>query len=1083
MKFAKSLLRNQVPEWTTSYVDYKSLKKLIRQAAQAQNPNDATAPFFYALDRNVELVDHFYNSKHAEYSRRLRYLSDKFHSISAQNLEEDELDDLIGILMELRAQFRKLQWYADINKRGFAKILKKFDKKIGTHTQTRYLTSKILILAFANEKPIAEELALINKFLKQLAPSQSANGTEDLLNGLQRKTRSNSMESMDESLCEFYKAVDEGDPVQLQSLFSKHLLSPKSLSNLLVRTLSSKSTKCIPTVLEHCNTLEDSNDINARTLLHRFIIQRGRSTESTNIVGAVYDHTSQNGSKRDGVHASNAEDNFGPVVRCLLEHLKPAERKALVTTDHQLRTPLHYSCRFGLTEITRQLMLFLTEWKLLGADGVFGPEWYDSEGMTPVDLAIIHNHSAATAVVLELNGPPETNHLDPLLLTAARLNSTATLQVLLDFDCSIDYRDPQTGETALYITAKYGFEDSSQLLIDRGADLEIAENTYGWTPLFVTAVDGTINIARALINAGAVTTRTDTSGWTAKEHAALRGHIALSKLLPFAPYVENSSNASTAPTPERVESPAPVNSENGSLQRRNARTDVELLKTFGHRYIQDSKKTMILVTLGWKDVRKTTSPISLDSVPLTQAGQTELDTALSLVVSASHCTGEPLISDLPIADDSTEQVTFFTEDVSSVQLYFDLVPTYGSSTKVLGRAVALLGNVIKKVGNSHYNLNDDITLPIIESKTLKYLGTVTFGFLLVTSFSHPKIGIEKSQTYWKSLISTRVIGHRGLGKNTLSTGSLQLGENTIESFVQAANLGASYVEFDVQLTKDHVPVIYHDFIVSETGLDIPMHHLTLEQFMGMNESSGGILQAVDDTEVVSKKRANRSKSMGQVKLIDDNDFVPNRIKLTQDYRSKGVKGNIRGHSIHSNFATLEELFQKLPENVGFNIECKYPMLDECEAENFDGVVIDINKWVDTVLDCVYTFKGERDIIFSSFNPDICVLLSMKQPSIPVLFLTEAGTTPMYDFRASSLQEAIRFAHHWNLLGIVAESTPLVDCPRLVQAVKSSGLVCFTYGALNNTPEYARRQLKAGVDAVIVDSVLAVRKELTLEEAP
>jgi len=33
----------------------------------------------------------------------------------------------------------------------------------------------------------------------------------------------------------------------------------------------------------------------------------------------------------------------------------------------------------------------------------------------------------------------------------------------------------------------------------------------------------------------------------------------------------------------------------------------------------------------------------------------------------------------------------------------------------------------------------------------------------------------------------------------------------------------------VQVTKDHVPVVYHDFIVSETGTDAPMHTITLSQ--------------------------------------------------------------------------------------------------------------------------------------------------------------------------------------------------------------------------------------------------------------
>jgi glycerophosphodiester phosphodiesterase len=55
------------------------------------------------------------------------------------------------------------------------------------------------------------------------------------------------------------------------------------------------------------------------------------------------------------------------------------------------------------------------------------------------------------------------------------------------------------------------------------------------------------------------------------------------------------------------------------------------------------------------------------------------------------------------------------------------------------------------------------------------------------------------------------------------------------------------------------------------------------------------------------------------------------------------------------------------------------------------------------------------MIFSSFNPDICLLLSFKQPSISVPFLTDHGTLPVGYIRASLLQEAIRFASRWNLL--------------------------------------------------------------------
>jgi Glycerophosphoryl diester phosphodiesterase family len=47
-----------------------------------------------------------------------------------------------------------------------------------------------------------------------------------------------------------------------------------------------------------------------------------------------------------------------------------------------------------------------------------------------------------------------------------------------------------------------------------------------------------------------------------------------------------------------------------------------------------------------------------------------------------------------------------------------------------------------------------------------------------------------------------------------------------------------------------------------------------------------------------------------------------------------------------------------------------------------------------------------------------------------------------------------------------------------RVVKESGLVCVSYGLGNNDKAFVRRQIEAGVDAVIVDSVLAIRNELT-----
>lgn len=130
----------------------------------------------------------------------------------------------------------------------------------------------------------------------------------------------------------------------------------------------------------------------------------------------------------------------------------------------------------------------------------------------------------------------------------------------------------------------------------------------------------------------------------------------------------------------------------------------------------------------------------------------------------------------------------------------------------------------------------------------------------------------------------------------------------------------------------------------------------------------------------------------------------------------------------------------------------------------DTYAVELNSFVDTVLTKVYDLGKKRNIIFSSFNPDICLLLSFKQPSIPILFLTDAGTYPVGDVRASSLQEAIRFASRWNLLGVVTAAEPLVVSPRLVRVVKESGLVCVSYGQLNNDPESVKVRPSVAIEA-------------------
>ena len=1015
----------------------------------------------------------------------------------------------MGALLELRGQLRKLQWFGEVNRRGFVKITKKLDKKIpGSSAKERYLQTKVDTQPFASPAQLSKDLKDANDWLSGLGEIKTFDDTSSThsSSSLNRISSKITMSLPKDLLDKVEQALRNDDVSKLgEVLFeapkeSQNATAPPQavLLNLLQRSISCRSRNCIRRLLTDISTLDGDDDLNQRNCIHRLVITIGRAQTLENQPNAGSPGELASESAKFILPAESPiqlpppqmvtppasekslDENDGTVqiLFCLLDQLQPRQRSALQSRDAYGRVPLHYAAQYGVAVACQEIIKHMQEWKQFEvSDGIDASQWQDSEGCGPLHLSIIGGHVFTTKILLEAEGRLGTEHSGDnvsknfprsgaALALAAKSKYVAIVRLLVDAGADINYKDDQ-GETALHIAARFGYDQCAQILIagigSHKADLEIAENTFSWTPLFVACVEGSTSIVEQLITAGANLERLDSSGWTPKEHAALRGNLAISRLL--AEYTNSPHDApgtaTSLPSSPKSVSPEirPIGSTKGHGS--NNYTSSEPVKTFGHRYL--TKDAMVLVSLGSMDSRKDVNPIKLDRIPLADAHATQLDTALSVVVSASGAVGEPTVFDLPVQENiSTDPVAFTAPDLTKVKLLFDIIPTYaGTNTNVIGRGVALLSSLRTNVGSRRISLNADVSVPIVAATTLEVIGSVSFNFLIITPFSHANMTVSKEHTYWKKLASTMVIGHRGLGKNVGARKSLQLGENTIQSFIAAANLGASYVEFDVQMTKDLVPVIYHDFLVSETGIDAPVHTLTLEQFLHVGGGNApyssriesnldGANSAINKSlPSMARRRQSFSAGMSEEKYTSS---LSEHMKHTRDFKQKGFKGNTRGHSIKAPFTTLEEMFKRLPESVGFNIEMKYPMLFESEEQEMDTYAVELNSFVDTVLKKVYDLGEKRNIIFSSFNPEICILLSLKQPSIPILFLTDAGSSPTGDIRAGSLQEAIRFAVRWNLLGIVSAAEPLVQCPRLVKVVKESGLVCVTYGTLNNDPE-------------------------------
>jgi glycerophosphodiester phosphodiesterase len=381
---------------------------------------------------------------------------------------------------------------------------------------------------------------------------------------------------------------------------------------------------------------------------------------------------------------------------------------------------------------------------------------------------------------------------------------------------------------------------------------------------------------------------------------------------------------------------------------------------------------------------------------------------------------------------------------------FDAV---GGGGLVLARAT-LLPSVVLDKGE------DRVVLPLLSRDGAAPVGEISVEYVLLRPFPHPIVNSALGKTF---ALSTRVIGHRGAGAEQNAFSGLyrrsHISENTVLSFVAAAALGAEYVEFDVQLTRDLVPVIYHDFLFksARSALRVPVANLKFSEFVRENRQHRRTTSSRTPRELAGSVHC---VGLGAELRLWEGSLEEEAAKMEMDRVAKP--------SIVDSFTTLAEAFQLVAETTGFNIEIKYPLEEEMEEDALHFV--DRNTYVDKILEVVFEHAGERPLVFSSFDPHVCLMVAMKQPTYPVLFLTEAGEIRFGDPRCNSVREAIRFAVRGELQGIVCNSSPLVEAPELIRTVKNSGLLLCTYGAANNDRDKVLLQKQWGVDSIITDHI-------------
>jgi len=207
MKFGKYLASRQLelPEYSGHFIDYKALKKLIKQLAIPTNKTNGNtvssviagnsnlsiseiqqslkenkATFFFRVERELDKVNSFYLEKQANLAINLNLLVlkrdelfTKSHAFLLQHSHDGTTANVDSAaylnfrnsisFLNLYQNFKKihqdlirLQQFIELNETGFSKVVKKWDKRSKSHTKELFISTAVSVQPVFHKNEINE---------------------------------------------------------------------------------------------------------------------------------------------------------------------------------------------------------------------------------------------------------------------------------------------------------------------------------------------------------------------------------------------------------------------------------------------------------------------------------------------------------------------------------------------------------------------------------------------------------------------------------------------------------------------------------------------------------------------------------------------------------------------------------------------------------------------------------------------------------------------------------------------------------------------------------------------------------------
>ncbi|EER26041.1 ankyrin repeat protein nuc-2, putative [Coccidioides posadasii C735 delta SOWgp] len=980
MKFGKHIQRRQLdlPEYAASFFNYKALKKLIKQLSATPTipaQGASASPASDTLDPQAAL-----RANKEVFFFRLEREIEKVNVFYLQKEAEFSLR-LKTLLDKQRVVQSKRSVSNSKTPANFVTLFEGFQQFDGD-------LNKLQQFVEVNETAVSKILKKWDKTSKsrtkevylQRAVEVQPCFNRDVLRDLSDRATTARLE---------LEAWAEGENIQFDTSYTverSNIVPEEDDADL--HALHATSTGNLSVLRDWISKLQSSQDAGTRVTRIFLAALNEFPDEILTLLldtGLVDMHAEDDINERNCLHeAAISGREF--VLRAALERGVDVSHP-----DVYGRIPLHYACMHGRVEMVRALV----------NAGPTTVDFMDHDNFTPLIHSIIRDQLSCVEQLLShharINPASDSDHI-PLNL-ACQHASLPIIRMLLEQNAKL-LPDAEGLYPQHLVARSCRAPEVILLLKSHGADLDQKDKLYQWTPLFHAASEGCVSCLRTLLDSGVDADTLDEKGFPAMYYAVWEGHLECMILLwsrqtssrlsqPRLNTLNgpNFRDAASMTSPALAEHPGPGGMDGDGIPDLSLPPPIIPLRRYGHNFLDN--KTFLQICF---------EPAPSEPILFYQAGRYA---AARLIISSKMSDLIPRNIMLPLQEDS-RAISFQIDRLDNFALEFEIFPTFGS--KVIAKTVALPDLFTGGIRSS-----GSYCLPLFDPR-LRPIGEMKFSFQVIKPYYGEPLEITHFATYWKA------------------TSSLDSDHN---GQVTGSSLSGDYVQLFIQLTADNVPVLYPEFTVNHHGIEIPICHLTYEQFKLVGNERHAQMQSSESALLHSLDAMS----------IDDLAHV-HRVLATS-------------------FLPLREVLGHLPTNIHVNLCILYPSIAD-EKEFGFGPQTDVNVFADSILAEVFHHARAskendpyfmRSIVFTSYNPNICIALNWKQPNFPVVLCNDLGqirdltrdstSQPLIrcSGRASmSIKEAARIAQSNNFMGLMCRSSLLNVMPALVESIKEQGLV-------------------------------------------